>query len=117
MTKLQKEYFATFTLPRLKALYSAVAKEANYSTSRDYNYHIVYYGWSYVTRIWRRPGGIEIPVKFNKRQVRQAIKEREQQLKNQAHGNQGLSTQGTVRRKERKREKRNHPQRRAQMLF
>lgn len=79
MTNLEREYFSTFTLPRLKAFRKAVAKEANYSTEFDWsNDCIVHNGLSYVTRAWMRPGGKIIWMHINKRKIDQAIKEREE---------------------------------------
>ena len=82
MTNLEREYFNTFTLERLKAFYKAVAKETNFA-SDPYDFDVdcsndrQYDGKSYVTRIWMRPGGKKIEIKINKRKIRQAIKERE----------------------------------------
>ena len=81
MTNLEREYFDTFTLPRLKAFYKAVAKRTNFST--DYNWYedkIEYHGWSYITVNWLRPGGKVIKIKINKRKISNAIREREEQL-------------------------------------
>lgn len=84
MTNLEREYFNTFTLERLKALYKAISKKTNFSTEYDwYNDSIVYNGASYVTRKWLRPGGKVIEIKINKRKVCNAIKERENQNKNE----------------------------------
>lgn len=85
MTQLEREYFATFTLERLKAFYNVLSnKKANFSTSYDYNERIIYTGASYVTRKWLRPGGQVIEIKINKRKVRNAIKEREMELENKS---------------------------------
>ena len=85
MTKLEKEYFDTFTTKRLKALYKSVAKETNFPTEYDFDYDcsdtIVYDGKSYVTKKWLRPGGKVIEIKLNKRKIRNAIKERENNIK------------------------------------
>ncbi len=83
MTNLEREYFNTFTLERLKQFYKVLSnKKANFSTEYDwYNDCIVYNGASYVTRKWLRPGGKVIEIKINKRKVRNAIKERENQNK------------------------------------
>lgn len=79
MTQLEREYFRTFTLERLKAFYNVLSnKKANFSTEYDwYNDRIVYNGASYVTRNWLRPGGKVIEIKINKRKVREAIAEKE----------------------------------------
>ena len=79
MTQLEREYFRTFTLKRLKAFYNVLSnKKANFSTEYDwYNDRIVYNGASYVTRKWLRPGGKVIEIKINKRKVREAIAEKE----------------------------------------
>ena len=78
MTQLEREYFNTFTLKRLKAFYNVLSnKKANFSSDVDYDGKIYYHGWSYVTRKWLRPGGKVIEIKINKRKVRNAIKERE----------------------------------------
>lgn len=79
MTQLEREYFRTFTLERLKAFYNVLSnKKANFSTEYDwYNDRIVYNGASYVTRKWLRPGGKVIEIKINKRKVREAIAEKE----------------------------------------
>lgn len=83
MTNLEREYFNTFTLERLKAFYKAIAKETNFATECDwYSGTIEYNGASYVTRVWMRPGGKKIELKINKRKIRQAIKEREESLNN-----------------------------------
>lgn len=85
MTQLEKEYFDTFTLERLKALYKAVAKETNFGGDQ-YDFDVdcsndpQYDGKSYVTRVWMRPGGKKIELKINKRKIRQAIEEREKSL-------------------------------------
>lgn len=81
MTQLEKDYFATFTLERLKAFYKAVAKETHYSGTQDpITEYPIYDGCSYVKRAWMRPGGKIIWVKINKRKIRQAIEEREKSL-------------------------------------
>lgn len=82
MTQIEKEYFATFTLERLKQFYKVLSnKKANFSTEFDWeNDCIKHNGWSYVTRKWMRPGGKIIELKINKRKVRNAIKEREEEL-------------------------------------
>jgi len=82
MTNLEREYFNTFTLERLKAFYRVLSnKKAKFSTEYDwYSDSIVYNGTSYVTRKWMRPGGKVIEIKINKRKVRNAIKEREKLL-------------------------------------
>lgn len=82
MTQLEKEYFATFTLERLKAFYRVLSnKKANFKTVFDWEKdYIKYNGLSYVTRKWLRPGGKVIEIKINKRKVREAIKEREKSL-------------------------------------
>lgn len=103
MTKLEKAYFDTFTLPRLKSFYKAVAKEANCSTDWNYSDHIVYHGWSYVTRTWMRPGGIAIEIRINKRKIREAIREREEQLGKQADRSKRIPTKKPVLRKTRRR--------------
>lgn len=79
MTQLEREYFRTFTLERLKSFYRVLSnKKANFSTEYDwYNDRIVYNGASYVTRKWLRPGGKVIEIKINKRKVREAIAEKE----------------------------------------
>lgn len=83
MTNLEREYFNTFTLERLKAFYKAISKETNFA-SDPYDFDVdcsndsLYDGKSYVTRKWLRPGGKVIEIKINKRKVRNAIKEREQ---------------------------------------
>ena len=81
MTQLEREYFNTFTLERLKAFYKAVSKEAHCGGTKD---PIIEYpipdGASYVTRVWMRPGGKKITLKLNKRKICQAIKEREAAL-------------------------------------
>ena len=79
MTQLEREYFRTFTLERLKAFYNVLSnKKANFSTQYNwYNDMIVYNGASYVTRKWLRPGGKVIEIKINKRKVREAIAEKE----------------------------------------
>jgi len=84
MTQLEREYFSTFTLERLKAFYNVLSnKKANFSTEYDWhNDCVVHNGWSYVTRKWLRPGGKVIEIKINKRKVRNAIKEREMQFEN-----------------------------------
>lgn len=82
MTNLEREYFNTFTLERLKAFYRVLSnKKANFKTEFDCeNDCIKHNGLSYVTRKWLRPGGKVIEVKINKRKVRAAIKEREKSL-------------------------------------
>lgn len=82
MTNLEREYFNTFTLERLKAFYRVLSnKKANFSTEFDWaNDCIKHNGCSYVTRKWLRPGGKVIEIKINKRKVRNAIKEREKLL-------------------------------------
>lgn len=51
MTNLEREYFDTFTLERLKAFYNVLSnKKANFSSDVDYDGEIHYHGWSYVTR-------------------------------------------------------------------
>lgn len=79
MTQLEREYFSTFTLERLKAFYKAVAKKTHFSSYYDEDSygHRIYNGISYVTRKWLRPGGKVIEIKINKRKIRNAIKERE----------------------------------------
>ena len=82
MTNLEREYFSTFTLERLKALYRVLSnKKANFSSPvyAGYDVELVYNGLSYVIRKWLRPGGKVIEIKINKRKVRNAIKEREEQ--------------------------------------
>lgn len=85
MTQIEREYFNTFTLERLKAFYKAVAKETSYGGSQ-YDFDIdcsndpQYDGKSYVTRAWLRPNGKIIYMNINKRKIRNAIKEREQLL-------------------------------------
>lgn len=82
MTQLEKDYFATFTLERLKAFYKAVARETEFG-QYDYDYsngNPIYNGGSYVKRAWMRPSGKIIWVKINKRKIRQAIEEREKSL-------------------------------------
>jgi hypothetical protein len=77
MTNLEREYFNTFTLERLKAFYKAVAKEAHCSGTQDpITEYPIPDGASYVTSVWMRPGGKKIILKLNKRKIRQAIKER-----------------------------------------
>ena len=82
MTQLEREYFRTFTLERLKAFYKAVAKETNFA-SDPYDFDVdcsnepQYDGKSYVTRAWMRPGGKIVYIKLNKRKIRNAIKEME----------------------------------------
>ena len=84
MTNIEREYFSTFTLERLKAFYKAVSKEAHCGGTRDpITEYPIYDGASYVTRAWMRPGGKIIWMKINKRKIRNAIKEREQELANQ----------------------------------
>lgn len=81
MTNLEREYFNTFTLERLKAFYKAVSKEAHCGGTQDLITEcLIYDGASYVTRKWMRPGRKVIEIKINKRKVRNAIKEREQLL-------------------------------------
>lgn len=81
MTQLEREYFATFTLPRLRAFYNVLSnKKAHNSTYYDYSDKIIYSGASYVTRKWLRPGGKVITLMINKRKVRNAIEEREREL-------------------------------------
>lgn len=81
MTSLERKYFDTFTLERLKALYKAVSKEAHCGGTKDpLTEYPIYDGASYVTRKWLRPGGKVIEIKINKRKVRNAIKEREKLL-------------------------------------
>ena len=78
MTQLEREYFRTFTLERLKAFYKAVAKEALCSGTRNPLTEVpVPDGASYVTRAWMRPGGKIVYIKLNKRKIRNAIKEME----------------------------------------
>ena len=82
MTNLEREYFSTFTLERLKALYKAVSKEAKRCGANDYFTGIPIYNYgSYVTRVWMRPDGKQITININKRKIREAIKEREELLK------------------------------------
>lgn len=82
MTQLERDYFNTFTLERLKAFYKAVAKEAHHSGTRDpLTEYPIYDGASYVTRVWMRPGGEKVTLKLNKKKIRQAIKEREKLVK------------------------------------
>lgn len=82
MTNLEREYFNTFTLERLKAFYKAISKETNFADD-PYDFDVdcsndsQYDGKSYVTRKWLRPGGKVVEIKINKRKVRNAIKERE----------------------------------------
>lgn len=87
MTQLEREYFATFTLERLKAFYKAVAKETkfgNYDTYRcDSNGNLTHDDGSYVTRAWMRPNGKIIYMYINKRKIRNAILEREQSISNE----------------------------------
>lgn len=84
MTQIEKEYFATFTLERLKAFYKAVSKETNFGHLYDFDDDCSndpqYDGKSYVTRAWMRPGGKVIYMKINKRKIRNAIKDREAEL-------------------------------------
>ena len=86
MTNLEREYFNTFTLERLKAFYKAISKETNFADD-PYDFDVdcsndsQYDGKSYVTRKWLRPGGKVVEIKINKRKVRNAIKERENQNK------------------------------------
>lgn len=81
MTQIEKEYFATFTLERLKAFYKAVSKEAHCGGTQDpITEYPIYDGASYVTRVWMRPGGKKITLKLNKKKIRNAIKEREEEL-------------------------------------
>ena len=78
MTNLEREYFSTFTLERLKALRKAVAKEANHGGTRDPITEMpIPDGGSYVTRAWMRPGGKIVWVTLNKRKIDAAIRERE----------------------------------------
>lgn len=78
MTQLEREYFRTFTLERLKAFYKAVAKEAHCGGTQDPLTEVpVPDGASYVTRAWMRPGGKIVYIKLNKRKIRNAIKEME----------------------------------------
>ena len=82
MTQLERDYFDTFTLERLKAFYKAVAKEAHCSGTRDpLTEYPICDGASYVTRVWMRPGGKKVTLKLNKKKIRQAIKEREKLIK------------------------------------
>ena len=81
MTNLEREYFNTFTLERLKAFYKAISKETNFGGDQydfdvDCSNDSLYDGKSYVTRVWMRPGGKKITLKLNKRKIRQAIEER-----------------------------------------
>lgn len=82
MTQLEREYFSTFTLERLKALYKSIAKKTNFSSYYDEDIYgnRIYNGISYVTMKWLRHGGKVIEVKINKRKVRNAIRERERCL-------------------------------------
>lgn len=81
MTQLEREYFSTFTLERLKAFYRALSKKTNFPSEYDYddyyNMTVVYNGLSYVTRKFRRQDGKVVEIKINKRKVRNAIEERE----------------------------------------
>jgi hypothetical protein len=82
MTQLERDYFDTFTLERLKAFYKAVAKEAHCSGTRDpLTEYPICDGASYVTRVWIRPGDKKVTLKLNKKKIRQAIKEREKLVK------------------------------------
>ena len=84
MTQIEKEYFATFTLERLKAFYKAVAKETKFGNYDTYHYdsdgNLTHNGGSYVTRAWMRPNGKIIYMYINKRKIRNAIKDREAEL-------------------------------------
>lgn len=87
MTQLEREYFATFTLERLKAFYKAVAKETEFGQYDNYHYDsdgdLTHNNGSYVTRAWMRPGGKIIYMRINKRKIRNAILEREQSISNE----------------------------------
>ena len=68
MTNLEREYFNTFTLERLKSFRKAVSKEQKGGFWR---------GQGHVTKVWMRPGGKQIIIRINRRKIDAAIKERE----------------------------------------
>lgn len=69
MTDLEREYFKTFTLERLKALRKSVSEEQKNGFFR---------GTGYVVRSWQRPGGTQVFIKLNRRKIDRAIKELEE---------------------------------------
>ena len=82
MTQLERDYFNTFTLERLKAFYKAVVKETHFTGTQDpITEYPIPDGASYVTRVWMRPGGKKVTLKLNKKKIRQAIEEREKLVK------------------------------------
>ena len=80
MTQIEKEYFAIFTLDRLKAFYKAVSKETNFGRRYDFDDDCSndpqYDGKSYVTRAWMRPGGKQIHILINRRKIDNEIRRR-----------------------------------------
>lgn len=72
MTNLEREYFNTFTLERLKSFRKAVSKEQKGGFWR---------GQGHVTKAWMRPGGKQILLRINRRKIDAAIREREGGLK------------------------------------
>ena len=68
MTEIERAYFSTFTIERLKALRNAVSKEQKDGFWR---------GTGYVRRVWMRPGGRSVTILINRRKIDAAIKERD----------------------------------------
>ena len=67
MTNLEKAYFDTFTLDRLKAFRKAVSKQLKYDVR----------GEGFIVKVWKRKGGKQIFIRVNRRKIDAAIKLKE----------------------------------------
>lgn len=67
MTDLEKAYFDTFTLKRLRAFRKAVSKQLKYDVR----------GEGFIVKVWMKKGGKQIFIRVNRRKIDEAIKLKE----------------------------------------
>lgn len=70
MTNLEKAYFDTFTLERLKAFRKAVSRQLKFDAR----------GVGFVAKVLKKKGGKQVFVRVNRRKIDEAIKLKEEQL-------------------------------------